>query len=453
VAHLRTLVLLAALTSSAARAASPTVAVMPFRDLSGQPSAVGEAIRETVTTDLKQIGGVRVIERGSLDKILAEQKLQATSSDLDPSTAARVGKLLGATLIVAGAYQQSPPKVRLTARFVQVETGEIVGTAKVDGRASELLKLQDQVTAELLKSAGLGAHAKRIAERSRPPLKSLKAVELYGQAVTEGDDEKRRVLLAAAVAEDQSFSYAVDDLAALEKRMKRYQANADVARDKAIDEARAQLKQEKDPAKANALAMNLLTQLFGARRYKRLFVEARELIAHPPPPSPYPGAAQVPEVALFYVFTAEAQLKQTDAQLRDGEEFLRKFPQSAYFASVKQQMQSVIDARRTAEEKRAALPAELAKLTSEQRWDLCRVADVYRAAMMHREAQRLLRACLEVGKSATAKKYVLQELLREDIECADWPAARRDLPALEQEDKDFYRSMKGYYDNAIPNDG
>jgi TolB-like protein len=426
---------------------------MPFRDLSGQPSAVGEAIRETVTTDLKQLSGVRVIERGSLDKILAEQKLQASSSDLDPSTAARVGKLLGATLIVAGAYQESPPKVRLTARFVKVETGEIVGTAKVDGRASELLKLQDQVTAELLRSAGLGAHAKRIVERSRPPLKSLKAVELYGQAVTAADDEKRRVLLAAAVAEDQTFSYAVDDLAALEKRMTRYQANADVAREKAVDDAIAQLKQEKDPAKANMLAMSMLTQLLGARRYKRLLVESRQLMAHPPPPSAFPGAAQVPEVALFYVFTAEAQLKQTDAELHDGEEFLRKYPQSAYFSSVKMQMQSVIDGRRRAEEKRAALPAELAKLTSEHRWDLCRVADVYRAATMHREAQRLLRACLEVGKSATPRKYVLQQLLHEDIECADWPAARRDLPALEQEDKDLYRSMKSYYDNSVPSDG
>src|SRR6266513_734859 len=95
------------LVASTALAAVPTVAVLPFRDLSGGKASVGEAIRETVTSDLKTLGGVRVV------------------------------KLIGATLIAVGAYQQAASDVRLTARFVQVDTGEIVGTAKVDGRASE----------------------------------------------------------------------------------------------------------------------------------------------------------------------------------------------------------------------------------------------------------------------------------------------------------------------------
>src|SRR5262249_51771809 len=134
------------LVASTAHAAVPTVAVLPFRDLSGGKASVGEAIRETVTSDLKQLSGVRVVERAQLDRVLGEQHLQAT--DVDPATAARLGKLIGATLIAVGAYQQAQTDVRLTARFVQVETGEIVGTAKVDGRASEFFRLQDRVTAE-----------------------------------------------------------------------------------------------------------------------------------------------------------------------------------------------------------------------------------------------------------------------------------------------------------------
>ena len=54
-------------------------------------------------------------------------------------TTVKVGKLLGASLIVTGAYQRGGSSVRLTARFVKVETGEVVGTAKVDGATSDFL--------------------------------------------------------------------------------------------------------------------------------------------------------------------------------------------------------------------------------------------------------------------------------------------------------------------------
>src|SRR5262245_5578476 len=101
----------------------PTVAVLPFKDLSWGKGEIGEAIRETVTSDLRAVPGLRVIERAQLDHIIEEQDLAAKKADLDPASTAKVGKLLGASLIVAGAYQRASSTVRLTARFVKVETG------------------------------------------------------------------------------------------------------------------------------------------------------------------------------------------------------------------------------------------------------------------------------------------------------------------------------------------
>ena len=141
----RAVVFLLLLAPALARAGQ-TVAVLPFRDLAGAKASVGEAIRETVTSDLKDVPGLQVLERGFIDKIIAEQKLHG-QGDVDPATSVKIGKLLGATLLVAGAYQRAGTTVRLTARFVRVETGEIVGTAKVDGPATDFLMLQDQVTA------------------------------------------------------------------------------------------------------------------------------------------------------------------------------------------------------------------------------------------------------------------------------------------------------------------
>jgi TolB-like protein len=439
----RRAILLLVTLSGAARAATPTVAVMPFRDLSGGATSIGEAIRETVTSDLKQLADVRVIERGNLDKILAEQNLQSQRSDLDPSTAARVGRLLGATLIVAGAYQEAPPQVRLTARFVKVETGEIVGTAKVDGKSTDLLKLQDKITARLLEKAGLVHHVKRFEERARPPIKSLKTMDLYGQAVVADNDDNRRQLLQAAVAEDATFTYAVADLAALEKRMRHYQAKADVEREKAADEARAQLAKETDPAKAAALSNQVMAGLLQARRHHQLIREARNILAHPPPAPPAgSGWVDPTEMAFFYLVTSEVMLKDRDGVLRDGEAFMRKYPKSMYFSSVKMQMEQAITQKRDIEEGKAKLQKELAELSSERKWDLCDVARQYRYAHQYAEAQRLFRACLAIGKSHTTRQLALQELVFADIEVADWAAARKDAAVYEK-----------VYELQIPTDG
>lgn len=71
--------------AAAAQAAEPVVAVMPFRDLSAARSPVGEAIRETLTVDLRD-SGVRVVERGAIDRVIAEQSLEDKKRDLPTPT-------------------------------------------------------------------------------------------------------------------------------------------------------------------------------------------------------------------------------------------------------------------------------------------------------------------------------------------------------------------------------
>ncbi len=431
-----------------ASAATPTVAVLPFRDLSGGKASVGEAIRETVTSDLKSLGGVRVVERAQLDRVLGEQHLQG-GGEVDPATAARVGKLTGATLIAVGAYQQAAADVRLTARFVQVETGEIVGTAKVDGRASDFLRLQDKVTAELLKSAGMAQHVHKLTERARAPLKSMHTLELYGDAVVAENDAKKKELLEAAVAEDASFTYAAADLAALEKRMKQYEALSLKKQDEKTRALLDSFAKESDPQKQAMMAYNVLNALQQARRYRTLVGVARSLAAGPAASAAMPGGARVDEVALYYVILAENTLKQRDAVLHDGEDYLRRFPTSNYFAGTKSMMDMVIREKHEEEQGREKVKERLAAMSSEQRWNLCHVANEYQWAHQYREAQRLYRACFAVGGG---DKGSLPMLIQADVMLGDWPAARRDLGELEKADPEMYRTMKVGYELAIPSD-
>jgi TolB-like protein len=445
---------LIALLPSVARAAVPTVAVMPFKDLSGSSTAIGEAIRETVTSDLKELSGVRVIERGNLDKILAEQHLQAQRTDLDPSTAAKVGKLLGATIICGGAYQKAAPKIRLTARFVNVETGEIIGTAKVDGDQSQLLKLQDKITSVLLAKAGLGGHSKKFEERARPPVKPT-TIEFYGQSLLADNDDLKKKYLQLALAEDKDFSYAAKDLASLEKRMVVYQANADIVRDKAAREAHAQLEKETDAARYYGLLNQVFAGLLQSRRYRSMIGEARYILAHPPKltGNVYPGMPKIEEVASFYLVNAEQSLGDDDALLRDGEKFLRDHPGSMYFGAIKGYMDTAINEKKKVEEGKAQLVKDLAELQPMFKNDPCKLAFVYSGASQYREAKQFFRKCIDGGGNRFfAISVVVPGAIEADIRTHDFEQAKRDIALYEKVDPATFRSVKYAYELRIPQD-
>jgi TolB-like protein len=444
------LALVAALVAlpGTARAVS-TVAVMPFKDLSGEKGSIGEAIRETVTSDLKDVPGIKVIERSNIDAVLAEQNLQSIKSDLDPLSTVRVGKLLGATLIVAGAYQKADKNVRLTARFVRVETGEIVGTAKVDGAAAEFLSLQDKVTAQLLRSAGIAqAHVQKFAARKRPKLKTLRTVELYGDAVVETDDEKKVEYLKQALDADPNFSYAVRDLDELQQRMKKYEAVAERELDKKTREMHAALEKETDPDKRANMQMQYMAQLVSARRYRTLRAEARR-VAERPLEKSKSAPVDVNEIAAFYVVQASSFLHDHDAVLGEGERFLKRYPASMYFKVVESQMQQSIDKKRQMEDGKAKAADELGKLNSRERWDLCRLAQIYDRAAQFKEAQRLYRACIEAGVNRAP--YIYSALVRVETELADWAAAKRDLAAMDKLGPEAQR-LRSSLEFSVPSD-
>lgn len=442
------LVVLVLLSGAAAAAKPSTVAVMPFRDLAADSKFIGEAIRETVMSDLRQLGGLRVVERASLDRVLAEQKLQ--QKDLEVGDAVRVGKVLGAQLMVVGAYQKLAPQVRLTARFIKVETSEVIGTAKVDGSQREFLRLQDRVTSALLRSAGLPVQAKQVLDDSaqRPDLQSWKTLDLYGQAVVATDENERRSLLQLAVAEDKNFSYAIKDLAGLESRLAKYQAEQDAAAERELKEVRQQLAVATERPKIEQLTVVLLTKLFQSHRYRAQAKEARTFLE-----GLGPGAALTPTVDQIAVMmiTADQLLHDDDGLLRDGENYLRRAPGTSMFGVIKQLMEVAIARKRQVDEGRDKAIKDVAGLHTEARWDLFVVGQLYARNQQFAEAQRLYRAALQVGNHPPAE--VLAALCQADVQAGDWSSLRADLGALERADAAKARNFRASWTAAIPVDG
>jgi curli biogenesis system outer membrane secretion channel CsgG len=71
----------------------------------GTDQDVGKGIADLLVQKLVEDGKYRVIERKALDKILAEQNF-SNSDRADPSTAARIGKVLGVDAIIIGSITQ-----------------------------------------------------------------------------------------------------------------------------------------------------------------------------------------------------------------------------------------------------------------------------------------------------------------------------------------------------------
>jgi len=97
------------------------IAVLDFKSLLA-PEQLGIAVAEILRTELGAIGNHTVIERGMLKQLLEEQAFQS-SGTVDSETAVKIGKLVGANMVVAGSIIKTGDVYTINSRFIEVETG------------------------------------------------------------------------------------------------------------------------------------------------------------------------------------------------------------------------------------------------------------------------------------------------------------------------------------------
>jgi TolB-like protein len=122
------------------------LSVLPFKGL-GLPAALAflpDGLSETVSTEFGQSRTVRLIERAQIDLDVGEIDFSHTKY-VDPATRAKLGKIVGAEVVLIGSVQKAGPTLRAVARFVHVETGEVLLTLKLEGSSDDVFDLQDRV--------------------------------------------------------------------------------------------------------------------------------------------------------------------------------------------------------------------------------------------------------------------------------------------------------------------
>lgn len=347
--------MIAALVLVAVAAGEP-LAVMPFRNLNADASLawLEHGIAETMVSDLKKLGRP-VVERAALDRALAEIAL-AEGGAVTEATAARAGKLVGARTVVVGGFQKAGGELRITARFVAVETGVVEGTAKATGKMERVFELQDEIVAAL---AG-----KQTPRRKKPKPAVVDAYRAYSLSLATSSDAERVARLKEAIAIDPDFSYAVDDLRALEARMRGYARVDREERDRAHEDIRRQLAAaDLSPQDRAQKAMQLLTSDMTAMRWKKVLDDCAAIEDVGVPPL---GPTSFAELCSHWRFVAYVQLKRTDDALQQGERHLQRFPGSSTFGAVKMSMQAEIDRKRRQAEQRKQLDAALAELEEDR---------------------------------------------------------------------------------------
>ncbi len=165
------------------------VAVLPFTVAGGEEAfaPLGRALAEFLVTDLSVTGRLTVLERSRVQFLLDELAL-ADSDRVDPATAARSGRLLGAENTVVGVVEASPDAVAMEAAVVDVVAVGLRGDPRTEEDAlQEIFAAQKRLALGLHDALGIEltpAEEERILEfRTR----SLEALLAYGRGLIAED--------------------------------------------------------------------------------------------------------------------------------------------------------------------------------------------------------------------------------------------------------------------------
>ncbi len=130
-----------------------TIAIMEFDNFSvgkykEELGDLSKGLADFFEYDFSRFSSLKVVERDKIDFILRELEL-AEAGKIDPATAARVGKMLGAQLMVFGSITQLDKKnARMVARVVKVETSEIILSADTEGKPN-FIKMEKELVKDL----------------------------------------------------------------------------------------------------------------------------------------------------------------------------------------------------------------------------------------------------------------------------------------------------------------
>ena len=282
-----------AVAASAAKAparesrAAPSIAVLPFDNMSGDPSKdyFSDGVTEDIITDLAKVAGLVVIARNSS---FAYKGKRFDIRD--------IARELNVRFVLEGSIRHAANRVRVTAQLIDAGNGAHLWAERYDRDLTDIFAVQDDVTQKIvsaLKVTLSPAEKARIAEAGVTNVDAhdcyIRARELLlGATINRDIFEQAIVLLNRAVELDPNYAQAYAGLAwayvldfnnQWSKESDRSLGLARVCADRAVE------KDSGEPLAHFASAMVALRE----RNTERAVVEANAALALSPNYSPARG--------------------------------------------------------------------------------------------------------------------------------------------------------------------
>jgi TolB-like protein len=201
--------------------AQNTVAVLYFQNRTklSELDPLQKGIALMLTTDLSKVKGIQVIERVKL-QALVEELAFGVSGLVEPSTAPRVGKLLGARWLIGGAiFEGGGDQIAIRSDPLDVPTQKILGELKTEGKLPDLFSMEKDLLFEIIKLLKIEISPEEEVALRRPCSTNIKALMALFKGIEASDRrnyEKAAEFYAEALKEDPDICIGRDALKELE---------------------------------------------------------------------------------------------------------------------------------------------------------------------------------------------------------------------------------------------
>jgi serine/threonine protein kinase/tetratricopeptide (TPR) repeat protein len=184
---------------------APSVAVLPFVNLSADPENefFADGITEDVIAHLAKVRSLKVISRTS---VMAFKKRESSLRE--------IGAALGASTVVEGSVRRAGNRVRIVAQLIDTATDEHLWAETYDRDLDDIFAIQTDVALKIAAALRAELSPGERARIGRPPTADLEAYQLYLQGrhrFTEFTPEgfnKSITLFERVVARDPQFALA-----------------------------------------------------------------------------------------------------------------------------------------------------------------------------------------------------------------------------------------------------
>jgi adenylate cyclase len=188
----------------------PTVAVLPFENMSGDPDQVyfSDGITEDIITELSRFRELVVIARNS------SFSFRGKGTDVRG-----IGRTPGAGYLVEGSVRRAGNRLRITAQPVEAGTGTHLWTERYDRAIEDVFDIQEEIARSIVATVAHRVPEDREAATRRRPPEDVRAYDLFlkghrlSDVFTPGAQDQARSLFEQACTVDPIFARACTGLA------------------------------------------------------------------------------------------------------------------------------------------------------------------------------------------------------------------------------------------------